>query len=119
MEPNTPTNTTPIYLTQDKSIPEHIINLDRNLRGIRAEIDVKIHNFSVYEGKDRVDFLTVLDAIAKELDSAINNLETLVGLANTQSDEEKSAFYQGETMQKLYGIITEKLNKITEIRKKL
>ncbi|MBL7480654.1 hypothetical protein [Legionella bononiensis] len=119
MEPDTQNEAPLAQSTHDVTIPENIINLERNLRGLRAEIDVKIHNFSAYEGENRVAYLTSLDSIAKELDSAIEGIETLVGLVNTQSDEEKQTFYQSETMQKFYGIVTEQLNEMSQLRKKL
>lgn len=119
MEPDTHSHTQLVHSKLDKSLPDNIINLDRSLRGLRAEIDVKIHNFSVYEGENREAYLTSLASIAKELDDAIAGLDTLINLANSQSDEEKQTFYQSETMQKFYSIITEQLNEMSQLRKRL
>ncbi|KTD52796.1 hypothetical protein [Legionella quateirensis] len=119
MEPDTQIEAPVTHSTPGETIPENIINLERNLRGLRAEIDVKIHNFSAYEGENRVAYLTSLDAIAKELDSALEGLDTLVSLVSIQSHEEQQAFYQSETMQKFYGIVTEQLDEMSQLRKKL
>lgn len=103
----------------DDSTPEHIINLDKQLRGLRAEIDVKIHNFSAYEGENKVQYLNQLNSLAQELDSALDGIETLVNLVSVQEDDEKESFYQSETMQKFYGIVSEQLHELIQLKKKL
>ncbi|WP_298622367.1 hypothetical protein [uncultured Legionella sp.] len=103
----------------DSNTPEKIIALDNDLRSLRAEIEVKIHNFSFYEGENKEMYLNQFHTLTTEIDSTINDVGTLVAQANRQSEEEKLAFYESDDMQKFYEIVTQQLSILNELKKKI
>lgn len=119
MESQTQSHSSNVKPKFDHNTPEKIITLDKNLRSLRAEIEVKIHNFSVYEGENKEMYLNQLHTLATEIDSAINGVETLVSMVSTHSEEEKHAFYESELMQKFYGVVTQQLNELGQLKKKM
>lgn len=99
--------------------PEKIIDLDKNLRGLRAEIEIKIHNFTAYEGENKEMYLNQLNILATGIDSAINGVDRLVGLVSTQTEDEKRELYEGEQMEQFLTYLAEQLDELEQLKKKM
>lgn len=103
----------------DSDTPEKIIELDKNLRGLRAEIEIKIYNFTAYEGESKEMYLNQLNILAAGIDSAINGVDRLVGLVSDQTEEGKREFYEGELMGQFLASLTEQLEELEQLKKKM
>lgn len=106
------------FKTNATGTNENIINLDRKLRGLRAEVSIQIQNFSFYEGEDKDLYMNQLSLLAQELDDAIKGIETLVSVVAPESEEYKQAFYQSEEMQQFNEMIIKNLKKMEHMHLK-
>ncbi len=98
----------------DQNTPEAIIALDKSYRGLRAEMDIKIHNYTAYDGEYREMFLERFHHVVTQLDAAIQQVEELVLIANTQSAEERPGFYE-----QFKGLVVEQLNMLEQLKKEM
>lgn len=84
---------------QNQDFPESIIHLDQKLKALRLEIKGQLSNTA----SDAVDplYLQRLTTLDAEVSDAISGLNTLIELLNTQSEEFKRSFYQGNALHVL------------------
>ena len=100
----------------DTNTPENIVQLDQRLKGLRAEIEIQLHNFAFYEGEDKDQYIEKFSRLAKEIDEAISGIETIVNAVRPQSDEFKREFFQSEEIQELDSKLGEHLEKFENIK---
>lgn len=101
----------------DNDTRENILKLDQKLRGLRAEIEAKLERPSLYSGDNPQEFLDKLVIVSKEINDAINGIDTLVNLINSNSDTESMSFHTEEEIRDFSEMIATNLEKITEIKK--
>jgi hypothetical protein len=103
----------------DRDTRKNILRLDQKLKGLRAEIEAQLQNPLMYDGEDRESFFEKLSVVSKEIDDAINGIDTLVQLVSGEDKDVVEAFFQGEEMRDFSTMIAENLDKLTEIKKNL
>lgn len=101
----------------DRNLRENIIRLDQKLKGLRAEINAKLENSSLLEDeKSRPEYIAKLTGVSQEINDAIRGIETLVNLVSDEDNEQQESFFQGKEMKQFSKMISENLEKITEIK---
>jgi hypothetical protein len=102
----------------DRDARENILLLDQKLRGLRAEIEAKLLRPSFYSEENFQKYLVKLNSISEEINAAINGLDTLIKLINSEDSEQQSlSFKNDEEMRQFCVDISTSLNEITEIKK--
>lgn len=118
MDMNTENQPYSLINSMDSDLRENIIRLDQKLKGLRAEINAKLENPFLAEEEVRDEYVQKLSVISDEVNAAIVGIETLVHLVSSQDQEITNKFLQSEEMRKFSEMISENLEKITEIRAK-
>ncbi len=118
MDMNTEKQSYSLLGNMDRGLRENIIRLDQKLKGLRAEIAAKLESPFVVEEDIRDEYVQKLSVISEEINAAIGGIETLVNLVSSEDQEMTNQFLQSEEMQKFSEMISDNLEKITEIKAK-
>lgn len=97
----------------DSDLREKIIRLDQKLKGLKAEIDAKLESSHLM--KSDTNDGEKLSRISQEVEDAIAGIATLVSLVSSEDEETTKAFLNSKEMQIFSEMISENLEKITEI----
>ncbi|KGP63251.1 hypothetical protein EP47_02885 [Legionella norrlandica] len=98
----------------DANIPENIIKLDRKLKDILHDVEIKLNDPSSYPGEDKEIYIQKLNRLYEEITDTISRLETMVSIVNSQSDEFKKEFYESAVMKEFNESVAASFAKLSE-----
>lgn len=95
---------------------QNIIKLDQKLRGLRAEVEAKLHALTLNKEESTEENSQGLTALLAEIDKAIQAMDTLVNLIVTEDQELKNNYFQSDEMRQFNKMVSDNLERIIEIK---
>ncbi|HAT1660717.1 TPA: hypothetical protein RG395_001550 [Legionella pneumophila] len=112
---NASDNQAPEELTHfDENTPQSIIQLDKKLREMKSEVEMKLNDPSSYTGDDKEVYFQKLSKLSEEINEAIKSLEALVKMVDIQDEEFKKDFYESDVMKEFNESVTKSFDKLPE-----
>lgn len=99
----------------DEDTPDSIIQLDRKLRDMRSEVEMKLNDPSLYNGDNKEVYFQKLNKLSEEINEAIISLEALVQMVDTQDEEFKKEFYQSDLMKDFNESVVKSFEKLPDM----
>lgn len=87
MLPENPNDPNLLINEVDPEIRNNILKMDQKLRGLRAEIDARLHNGPLRDKEEQID-PDRMSVIAQEIDQALTVIDALVNLVNDPNNHE-------------------------------
>ncbi|HAT6977527.1 TPA: hypothetical protein JAN54_04485 [Legionella pneumophila] len=112
---NTSDNQSPEELTHfDENTPQSIIQLDRKLREMKSEVEMKLQDSSSYNRDDKEVYFQKLSKLSEEINEAIKSLNALFKMVDTQDEEFKKDFYESDVMKEFNESVVKSFDKLPE-----